>query len=195
MRTVLTLLIALPLSIAALLFVRGRIAGHRPDPLWALFGLGCALGAVWEIGFGLLGPGATDAPLFVWIAPGGVPLDPQPVDGGGLGHTLGLLAVCAWDGALFVAGLWIVRWLRPAPTFVRFDVRELAILLAWGQAQSFVIEMIAIAGGLWAYLPRWYNPALFPFMEGQITLAPQAVWLLACPIFYMAALRWPPGDR
>lgn len=196
MQSLVTTLLRLGIPVAAVGFLVAFAVAHRtgrlPPRFWTLFLIGCALGCTWEVGFGLLGPDRTETPLFVWIHPGGVPLDPQPADGGGLGRIIGLVAVCVWDGALFVAGLMIVRRLRPAPTFVRFDLAELGILLAWGQLQSFAVEMIALAGGLWGYLPQWYNPALFPFLDGHITTAPQAVWLLAYPVFYAAALRLTP---
>ena len=185
------LLVAPLLAAAALVW---RLRRRLPPRFWLLFAIGCALGATWEFGFGLLGPGETDTPLFVWIEPGGVPLDPQPVGEGGPGEWLGLLLVCLWDGALFCSGLLFVRWLLPGPHFARFDLRELAVLLAWGQLQSFIVEMVAIAAGLWGYLPQWYNPALFPFMQGHITLAPQAVWLAAYPIFHLAVLWLAPDD-
>lgn len=186
------LLIAPLVAGAALLFAVRRRLPHR---FWLLFALGCALGATWELGFGLLGPGETETPLYVWIEPGGMPLDPQPTAEGGWGSIIGLGLVILWDGGLFVAGLGLVRWLLPPPTLTRFDLRELGVLLAWGQLQSLVVEMVAIAAGLWGYLPQWYNPALFPFMYGHITLAPQLVWLIACPIFYVAALRLAPYGR
>ncbi len=188
MQTALALLLLVaPLLAAAALAYRLRPTRRH----WLLFAIGCALGATWELGFGLLGPGQTDAPLYVWIEPGGIPLDPQP-SGGGLGDWIGLTLVCLWDGALFCAGLALIRWLLPGPHLVRFELRELAVLLIWGQVQSLVVELVAIAAGLWGYLPQWYNPALFPFMQGHITLAPQLVWLLAYPIFYVAALRLAP---
>lgn len=185
-------LLVAPLAIGAVVLYRLRRWLH--PRFWLLLAIGCALGAVWELGFGLLGPAETDAPLFMWIEPGGAPLDPQPTGAGGWGAAVGLGLVVLWDGALFVGGLGFVRGLLPAPTLVRFDPRELGLLLAWGQLQSLVVELVAIAAGLWGYCPRWYNPALFGFMDGHITLAPQAVWLVAYPVFYLAALRLTPAE-
>lgn len=194
MTSPITLLLQLAIPVMAVVFLGGFVwlwsKRRLPPRFWALFALGMALGAVWELGFGLMssGPGQ---PLFHWIEPGGAPLDPQPPDTGlTAGFLLAIAAVCIWDAAIFIAGLFLVERLRPAPALARWRWSELAVLLAWGQLQSFAVEMVAIAGGLWGYVAGPYNPGLFPFMEGTITLWPQLVWLVAYPVFYAFAVRW-----
>ena len=48
-------------------------------------------------------------------------------------------------------------------------------------------EHFASATGAWSFTPRWSNPVLFPFGPGEISLAPQLIWLAAPRVFYAPA--------
>ena len=62
------------------------------------------------------------------------------------------------------------------------------MLVVWGQAQELCVELGATAAGAWSFTPSWWNPVLFEFMGGDITLAPQLIWLVAPIVFYFGAL-------
>jgi hypothetical protein len=151
--------------------------GATPPVIWPLFWLGVAIGLTWELGYHFTGPLYSQDPSYVQAAeyPGHPLLQPFM-------HAL-------WDGGLFLVGLALVWRLCPAPRLARFSWRELAVLVAWGQAQELCVELAATAGGAWSFTPRWWNPVLFEFGEGSITLAPQLIWLAAPIAFYLFALR------
>jgi len=144
--------------------------------VWPLYWIGVAIGLTWELGFHFTGPLYSDTPTYVQAAE--YPVHPllQPFM-----HAL-------WDGGLFVIGLALVRWLCPEPHFLRFSWRELLVLVSWGQLQELCVELAATAAGGWSFTPSWWNPILFEFGEGAITLAPQLIWFVAPIVFYFGAL-------
>ncbi|NTU81074.1 MAG: hypothetical protein HGA45_17110 [Chloroflexales bacterium] len=162
--------LAIPLTLIAL-----RRAGRLSTRLWRVFWLGTLLGLTWELPFYFLGPEYQAAPLFVLLGPWPLPPILQP-----LIHTL-------WDGGIFVVGLIVVGLLCPAPTFDRFRWRELLVLVAWGVSSAAIVEVLGSRGG-WAYVPRWWNPALFMAGGTPVTLLPIAVWAVAPTLLYIALL-------
>ncbi|MCU0844654.1 MAG: hypothetical protein MUC76_06985 [Spirochaetes bacterium] len=159
-------------AIAAVLYSTGRMGRF----MWYLFWLGAALGLSWELGCNIQMALSPDAPLARFLRP-------LPV------HAGVIVAVHAlWDGALFLAGAALVKKLCAAPHFARFRWTELAVLLAWGQAQELAVELAATSGGAWEWLPYPWNPALFIFNGYHITLLPHLIWLTAVLVFYPLAL-------
>lgn len=163
--------IALPFSLFALHKRRSL-----PRCVWPLYWLGVAIGLSWELGYHFTGPLYSDTPSYLQATP--YPFHPlaQPFM-----HAL-------WDGGLFVAGLAPLWWLCAPPRLQGFSWRELAILVTWGQLQELCVELVAQATGAWSFTPSWWNPVLFEFGEGAITLAPQLIWLVAPCVFYAGAL-------
>ncbi|MEO1041418.1 MAG: hypothetical protein AAFX52_03935 [Pseudomonadota bacterium] len=166
------------------LFAWALRAAQVPRSWVWLFILGGVLGSTWEIGFTVLD-------MAYQIEPGGAPLaegEEFTFDGPLILGLAVLLVFCLWDAGLFIAGAIIARRVLKRELFARFSWPELGILLAWGQAQSFFVEMLAISAGWWAYKPTASNPQLIPYLDGSITLWPQLVWVLAYLVFYGAAL-------
>lgn len=139
--------------------------------------LGVALGLTWEVPLFVAGTGHLGPPAWVFLSPFPLP-------------SVGLVAVHAlWDGGLLLAGTWFVRLARPGPHFVRPRVGEAAVLVAWGQLQELVVEVVAIAGGAWTYRSTAWNPAIVAVGPGELTLVPQLVWLVAPLVYYWLVLR------
>jgi len=170
-----------PLLLLALLRA-GKVG--RAD--WRLFWIGAALGLAWEIPIFLLSK-LTAVPVIFWKTPPPVPFLVLMIS-----HTL-------WDGGLFLAGLWLVRWMCPAPTFARFRWAELAVLLVWGQLTALAVELSSISADAWIYVEGYpWNPTLFRLAGDPITPLIQLVWLAATVAFYVLALRLgatPPSNR
>lgn len=159
-----------------LFFTAGYATGKISRNIFYLFWAGVLLGAVWEFGFFLVGPEFSATPAFVRTSPWPLPAFLQP-----LLHTF-------WDGAIFMTGILIVRKLLPGPHFHRFSIAELSVFLVWGQVQEFAVEMLAIQADLWTYTPLWWNPVLFQWNGGHVTLMPQLIWFVAPVIFYLLAI-------
>lgn len=157
--------------------------GGLPRWYWRLFLAGAAIGLVWEIAFTFGGMGYP-------IAPGGAPLPGgEDIADLPLPAIIAIIAlVCIWDGGLFVAGLVLARLLLGAGIERRASWAAFIIMQAWGQAQSFAVEITAINNGMWAYAATPRNPQLFAWGEAQITFWPQAVWVLGYCAFYAATL-------
>ena len=171
-----------------LLLLALRRSGYLKARSWRVFWLGALLGAVGEVPVFLLSAyGAT--PVIVWIR-----ALPAPAWLFLISHTL-------WDGLLFLAGTWLVEAACRPPALVRFRWAELAVLIAWGQAQELAVEVSSVLNDAWVYVPgHWWNPTLFHVAGHPITLLPQLAWLVLCVAFYPLALRGesarvPPGDR
>jgi hypothetical protein len=149
--------------------------GHLTRSKTQLFGVGSALGAVWEGGLLLVAPRLTEAPLYSVAVEMPFPL-------------VHVVSHSFWDGLLFLAGVLLVERLLEGPHFRRFRWRDLGVLVAWGQLQSLVVEVTAILTGIWVYHPGPWNPALFPVGEHAITAWPQLIWLVAALVFYRCCL-------
>lgn len=95
-----------------------------------------------------------------------------------------------WDGGLFIAGLLLVFRFSASPRMARFSWKELGIMVAWGQAQEFAVETSGTFVNAWTYADgHWWNPVLFEFANGRITLVPQLVWLAASMLYYFRCLE------
>lgn len=168
-------------GVFALAVIRRWVPGFW---IW-LFVAGALIGATWEFGF-------TALEMAYEVRPGGLPTSDEEVfefDGRWIVGAAVLSIFCIWDAGIFLVGPLIARRVLDTDLFSTFRWSELGILLAWGQVQSFAVEMFAISAGWWAYRPSRLNPELFPYAEASITLAPQLVWFLGYLVFYGAALR------
>ena len=168
--------IAAALSIPAATYGLYR-KGLVSRAVWRMFWAGVIIGSTWEVGFYFIGPEHSSDPIYVMHSE-----FPGPTILLHLLHTL-------WDGGIFLVGAWLVKRLCRQPRFERFRWQELAVMLAWGQAQELAVELVGSSGGMWEYQPRWWNPVMFRFRGRNITLVPQLVWLAAPVAFYLAALR------
>ncbi len=168
--------IVIAISVPLFFFYMHR-KGHFSPFVWYMFWTGVLIGLTWELSFHFMGPEYSSDPLFTVSDP--YPLLPilQP-----LLHSL-------WDGGLFMIGTLIVHIFCKSPRLHKFRWQELGVLLAWGLCSSLVIEIMAAIGGLWEYVPRWWNPVLFIINGNKVTLLPHLVWSVAPIVFYFCALK------
>jgi hypothetical protein len=173
-----TLLYATDILLAAAALVSiTRMRARGGQQPWRLFWVGCGIGLTWELGFFLRGPQFTDQPAYHFIQQ--FPLHPATVP----------FIHAVWDGALFMAGTKLVQHLCEPPHFTKFRGCELAVLVAWGNIQEIAIELLATWVGAWTFIPRPYNPRIFSFRIGDITLLPQVIWTIAPLVFYTLARK------
>ncbi|MEM6898227.1 MAG: hypothetical protein AAF583_00440 [Pseudomonadota bacterium] len=158
--------------------------------IW-LFFVAFLLGSTWEFGF-------TALEMTYESEPGGTLLEGArtkstnghiDLDSGFLVGLYGVAIFSIWDAGIFLIGAILVWLIMRRPPFQTFNWSELTILLGWGQFQCFAIEFSAISEGYWAYWATFWNPELFPYQNGSITLWPQLVWVIAYLVFYACALR------
>ncbi|MEQ9363216.1 MAG: hypothetical protein RIF32_03180 [Leptospirales bacterium] len=151
--------------------------GRLPPDYLALFALGIAVGSTWEIAFVFLGPEfRPHDPLYIFLSPLPFPTIFQPIL-----HSI-------WDGGIFLAGVALMESLLPGPVLTRFRGIELGVLLLWGTIQELLVELLATGAGLWTYRVLDWNPALFAFGPGHITLLPHLIWLAAPCVYYPLAV-------
>lgn len=100
-----------------------------------------------------------------------------------------MISASFWDGGLFLLGYWFIILICKEPYFEKFNAHQLGVLLIYGQISSFIVEMIAVASGGWEYPVTPWNPLLFQFFGGNITLGPQLIWFAAPIAFYFIALK------
>jgi hypothetical protein len=168
----------LAIALAIPVLVNALFAAHKISKFsWVMFWVGCTIGALWEIPFYFIGPGFLADPLYVIKAPLPYPLF--------LLHCLH----CFWDGGLLMIGVWLVHKICRAPYFTRFKFQELLVLLVWGGLQELAVELTSTGSSGWAFVPHWWNPAMFQFNGSAITLLPQLIWVAAPVIFYFVALK------
>jgi hypothetical protein len=153
---------------------RSRRIGSRS---WRFFWIGCAIGLLWEIPIFLLSR-HTAFPIIQWLR--------EPP----LHYLLLMISHTLWDGALFVAGAWLVMLICKGPHFEEFRLSELLVLVWWGQVTAFLVEYSAVTNEAWAFLDRYaWNPTLVRLGDHSITAMMQAIWLVASILFYRIALR------
>lgn len=142
---------------------------------WILYWAGAGLGLLWEYGCNLQMI-FSDQPVAVFLRP-------LPVH-----FALLALVHSLWDGGLFLAGALLARLLYGDSRFSKCRVTELALLVAWGQAQELAVELLSVGSAGWEWLPYPWNPTLFMFRGHHITVLPQLIWLVASVVFYGIAL-------
>jgi len=165
--------IATAALIAVFWLYRSRVISNY---VWRLFWLGFALGLCWEAPLFLLSAYAPNPPFKF--------LTPLPTH-----FSVLIIMHSLWDGGLFLIGAAMVYLTNKPHWFEKFQLRELLILLVWGQASELWVELMSAYNQGWAYIPYWWNPSLFKFHGSDITLLPQLIWLVAPLIFYPIALR------
>ena len=94
-----------------------------------------------------------------------------------------------WDGGLFLIGIMLIYRFCEAPHFEKFNIKELLLLMIWGQAQAIGIEMLGSFGGAWEYIPYPWNPPILILFGHYFTIFIQIVWLIVPIIFYFIALK------
>jgi hypothetical protein len=167
--------IAVGLCIPLLVYGTFRM-GYLTRPQTLLFGIGSGLGLLWEGALVILIPRLTEGPLYSIGADVSVP------------SIIHVMSHSFWDGLLFLAGVLLVRRFVEGPHFRTFRWHEFWLLVAWGQIQSFVVEITAISTGVWTYHPTSWNPALFQLGGESVTAGPQVIWLIAIFVFYYCCL-------
>lgn len=162
--------VTLVAGVACRFWSRGRSI-HR------LFWLGVAVGLTWEVPI-FLSAVFAETPVIVLHSQPPVPPISMIVF-----HSL-------WDGGLFLGGVALVWALGPRPIFARFSVRELVVLLLWGQVSEFAVEIGGVTNDAWGYVgTHAWNPVLFHIQDHPITLVPQLIWFAAPIVYYLLALR------
>ena len=134
---------------------------------WLLFWVGFLLGLVWEI------------PLSIINAPSPLSIE----------TFILMITATIWDGGLFLLGYWFVIKICRSPHFYKFSIKDLSLLLIYGQISSLIVEILAVMSGGWEYEVAPWNPLLFTFMGGNITLLPQLIWFFAPILFYIIGIR------
>jgi hypothetical protein len=147
---------------------------------WRVFWVGAAIGLTWEIPI-FVGSYETTALATI------VAIRPYP-----LHYLTFMISHTLWDGGLFLIGYWLVLLLCREPQFKSFNVKELLVLLVWGQFQEFMVEMGSTANNAWTFIEYWWNPALFHWNGHPITLFAQLVWLYGPIAFYFILLKLKP---
>ena len=151
---------------------------HKIDKFsWYVFWLGAAVGLTWEIPMFL---GSNETTFFVTLET----IRPYPIH-----YVVFMISHTFWDGMLFLIGYWLVRLLCKPPHFNEFDIKELMILIIFGQIQELVVEIGAVSNSAWTFIVYWWNPALFYINGYPITLYPQLAWLFGSILFYYFLLK------
>ncbi len=163
---------AIPLVVFAL-YRTGRIGRF----IWYLFWVGAAVGLTWELPMSLLNEYSTTNPMVTFITP-------LPTH-----FSVIIITHSFWDGGLFLGGVWMVYKFCPEPRFDKFNIKELIVLLAWGQVSELAVELSSTYAGGWEFISYWWNPTLFMFNDKNITLFPQLIWFVAPIVFYPIALK------
>jgi len=142
--------------------------------IWRLFWLGAVIGLAWEVPIFILSAEHTYFPVISWIRP--LPFH----------YIVFMIAHTLWDGGLFLIGVWIVRIFCLPPWFNKFKVKELAVLVIYGQISSLMVEASSVLNDGWVYVTGYgWNPILFELAGHPITLLPQLIWLAAPVVYYL----------
>jgi hypothetical protein len=144
-----------------------------------IFWIGAAIGLTWEIPMFV---GSYER-IFITIET----LRPYPFH-----YLIFMISHTLWDGGLFLIGYWLVLLLCKAPNFENFNIKELGILIIYGQIQEIMVEFAAVSNSTWTFIVYWWNPALFYINGYPITLYPQICWLFGILIFYCILLKLKP---
>ena len=147
---------------------------------WYVFWIGAAVGLTWEIPMFI---GSYETSFFVTLEP----IRPYPFH-----YIIFLVSHTLWDGMLFIIGYRLVLLLSESPRFEEFNLKELIILIIYGQIQEIIVEVGAVSNSAWTFIVSWWNPALFYVNEYPITLYPQLAWLFGSILFYFILLKLKP---
>lgn len=147
---------------------------------WYIFWIGAAVGLTWEIPMFI---GSYETSFFVTLEP----IRPYPFH-----YIVFLVSHTLWDGMLFIIGYRLVLLLSESPRFEEFNLKELIILIIYGQIQEIIVEVGAVSNSAWTFIVYWWNPALFYVNEYPITLYPQLAWLFGSILFYFILLKLKP---
>ncbi len=147
---------------------------------WYVFWIGAAVGITWEIPMFV---GSYETNFFVTLEP----IRPYPFH-----YIVFLISHTLWDGMLFLIGYRLVLLLSKSPKFEEFNLKELMILIIYGQIQEILVEVGAVSNSAWTFIVYWWNPALFYVNEYPITLYPQLTWLFGSLLFYFILLKLRP---
>ena len=155
------------------LYKSGRVERY----VWTLFWVGFAIGLTWEVPMQVLNELVEGHAVHTYVRP-------APAH-----FSIIIFMHSCWDGGLFLLGVLLARLVCGGPVLERFKWCELGVMVLWGQASSLWVELTAIFGEAWSYLPRTWNPSLFMWSGKHITLMIQLIWLVAPIVFYLIALR------
>ncbi len=154
---------------------------YRTDKIdrlsWCVFWLGAAVGLTWEIPMFI---GSYETTFFITLET----IRPYPYH-----YLFFMICHTLWDGMLFLIGYRLVLLLSKSPRFDKFNIKELLILIIYGQIQEFIVEIGAVSNSAWTFFVYWWNPALFYVNEYPITLYPQLSWLFGTILFYYLLLK------
>lgn len=154
--------------LTAVLYYSGRIkAVHCWLMVW-----GFVVGSTWEFAFYFLGDSIHTMKID-W---------PLPRITLHLSHTF-------WDAGLFIVGFWLCQAiLGRADCCTRFRWIELSIMLLWGGAQEFVVELMG-NGVIWEYRVYSWNPEWLRIGDQGYTVLPQLIWVIAPIVYYLGVIR------
>ena len=147
---------------------------------WYIFWIGAAIGLTWEIPMFV---GSYETTFFVTLTT----ISPYPYH-----YLIFMVSHTLWDGGLFLLGYWLVKLICKSPQFDEFNVKELVILIIYGQIQEIIVEIGAVSNDAWTFIAYTWNPALFFFNGYPITIYPQICWLYGILMFYYVVLKLKP---
>ena len=147
---------------------------------WYIFWIGAAIGLTWEIPMFV---GSYETTFFVTLTT----ISPYPYH-----YLIFMVSHSLWDGGLFLLGYWLVKLICKSPQFDEFNVKELVILIIYGQIQEIIVEIGAVSNKAWTFIVYPWNPALFFFNGYTITIYPQICWLYGILVFYYLVLKLKP---
>ncbi|MHA1526561.1 MAG: hypothetical protein ACTSQD_05975 [Promethearchaeota archaeon] len=147
---------------------------------WYVFWIGAAVGLTWEIPMFV---GSYETNFFITLET----IRPYPFH-----YIVFLISHTLWDGMLFIIGYRLVLLLSESPRFKEFNLKELMILIIYGQIQEIIVEVGSVSNSAWTFIVYWWNPALFYVNKYPITLYPQLAWLFGSILFYFILLKLRP---
>ena len=147
---------------------------------WYVFWIGAVVGLTWEIPMFV---GSYETNFFIPLET----IRPYPFH-----YIVFLISHTLWDGMLFLIGYQLVLLFSESPRFKEFNLKELMILIIYGQIQEIIVEVGSVSNSAWTFIVYWWNPALFYVNEYPITLYPQLAWLFGSILFYFILLKLRP---
>ncbi|MGV9200106.1 MAG: hypothetical protein ACOC4M_14965 [Promethearchaeia archaeon] len=143
---------------------------------WLVYWIGFLLGLTWELPMSIANEYSPCPPARF--------ITPMPTH-----FMIIVITHSFWDGGLFLLGYLLILKICDEPHFEHFDLRELGVLLVWGQLSELAVELVSTFNEAWVFNIYWWNPLLFKFYGHNITLLPQIIWLMATFLFYWILLK------